>query len=87
MVRHFSFFGPANDRLLEGVPDEGWRKALKAMSELGTREAQENPNVKFEVWGADLGEEALDMLSGMTKPDPTARPTIRQVLDHQWWLI
>jgi hypothetical protein len=87
LVRHFSYFGPANDRLLERVVDEDWRKVLKGTSELARLEVEDNPNLKFEYWGGDLGEEALDMLSSMTNPDPTARPTIRQVLDHQWWLI
>ncbi|KAF1956011.1 kinase-like protein [Byssothecium circinans] len=39
----------------------------------------------FERWGQDLGPEALDMISGMTNLDPTARTTIDQVLTHGWW--
>ena len=87
LVRHFRYFGPANDRLLERIVNESWRKILKGTSEMARMDVEASPELKFEVWGEELGEEALDLLSGMTNPDPTARPTIRQVLDHQWWLI
>ena len=87
LVRHFSYFGPANDRLLERVVHEEWRDDLKGTSELARLEVKDNLKLKFEYWGEELGEEAVDMISSMTNPDPTARPTICQILDHPWWLI
>jgi hypothetical protein len=46
---------------------------------------QDQPEMSFEVWGQELGSEAQKMISGMMKPDPTARSTINQVMAHQWW--
>jgi hypothetical protein len=87
LIRHFSYFGPANDRLLDRVVDEEWRDVLKGTSELARLEVEVNPKLKFEYWGGELGEEAVDMISSMTNPDPTARSTMCQVLNHRWWLI
>jgi hypothetical protein len=49
------------------------------------RAVEDEPGERFEYWGKDIGTQALDMITGMTKPDPTARPTIEQVLAHPWW--
>jgi hypothetical protein len=87
LIRHFSYFGPANDRLLERVVDEEWRDVLKGTSELSRLEVKDNPKLKFDYRGGELGEEAVDMISSMTNPDPTARPTMYQILNHPWWLI
>jgi hypothetical protein len=46
---------------------------------------EEQPNLRLRVWGEELGERALDILSGMTNLDPSARLTIDQVLTHPYW--
>jgi hypothetical protein len=85
LSRHFSFFGLANDGLLKQVGDEKWSKVLMAVSEMAEMAVQEQPETRFEQWGQELGSEAHDMITGMTKIDPTARSTVEQVLAHPWW--
>ncbi len=97
LVRHFSYFGPVPEGLLkqiepipEGLPkqvdSEGWWcSALKGASKIAEKAVAEQPELRFERWGKELEPEAQDMISGMTNPDPTARPTIDQVLAHRWW--
>jgi hypothetical protein len=46
---------------------------------------KDQPELRFEHWGMELGSEAQNMISGMTKTDPVARTTIDQVLTHEWW--
>ena len=87
LIRHSSYFGPANDGLLDRVVDEEWRDVLRGTSELARLEVEDNPKLKFKYWGEELGEEAVDMISSMTNPDPTARATMCQILNHPWWLI
>jgi serine/threonine protein kinase len=84
LTRHFSYFGPVNEGLLKQVDsrEHGTLKKASAMAELAV---EDQPELRFEVWGKDLGEAALDMISGMTKPDPMARLTIDQVLRCSWW--
>lgn len=85
MTRHFSYFGPANKGLLEQVNDEDWCKALRSVSATADEAVLENPGLRFTEWGQGLGPLAVDLISGMTKPDPTARLTMEQVLAHPWW--
>ena len=85
LCRHFSYFGLVSEGLLKQVDDEAWCDALKAASKFAEQTVMDQPQVKFESWGEDLGPEAQDMISGMTNPDPTARITIDQVLSHPWW--
>jgi hypothetical protein len=85
LIRHFSFFGLANDGLLKQVGDDKWSKALTAASRVAEVNLEDQPEVRFEVWGQELGSEAHDMIMGMTKIDPTARSTIDHVLAHPWW--
>ncbi|KAF1355930.1 kinase-like protein [Lizonia empirigonia] len=70
LTRHFSYFGSADEGLLNQVASEKWTKALKLASQMAE---------------LALGSEAQKMISGMTKPDPTARSTINQVVAHPWW--
>jgi hypothetical protein len=46
---------------------------------------KEQPELRFEYWGKELGFGAQNMISGMTNPDPAARKTIDDVLTHRWW--
>jgi hypothetical protein len=85
LVRHFSYFGPVSEGLLQKVDDEDWRNALKGASELAEEAIKDQPELRFERWGEELGPEAQDMICGMTNPDPAARITIDQVLVHRWW--
>ncbi|CAN9234012.1 hypothetical protein AA0119_g11948 [Alternaria tenuissima] len=85
LLRHFEFFGPPNERLLNWIDDENWTKVLEKMNELAEADLEERPVMSFEVWGQLLGSEAQKMISGMTKIDPGARSTIDEVLAHPWW--
>lgn len=48
-------------------------------------ELEERPMLRLRAWGQELGESALDLLSGMTNIDPKGRLTIDQVLAHPYW--
>lgn len=85
LIRHFSYFGPVSDGLLKQVKNEDWCNALSGASEIAEEAVKEQPELRFERWGKELGSEAQNMISGMTNPDPTARTTIDQVLTHRWW--
>ncbi|KAL6703216.1 hypothetical protein ACN47E_010078 [Coniothyrium glycines] len=85
LTRHFSYFGPANEGLLNHIADEKWAKALTLASQMAELAVQDLPERKFEVWGPELGSKAYDMISTMTKSDPTARSTIDQIMAHAWW--
>ncbi|KAI0877784.1 kinase-like protein [Hypoxylon argillaceum] len=84
LTRHFTYFGPVNERLLKQV-DSRAHSTLRKASAIAELAAKNQPELRFQVWGKELGEAALDMISGMTKPDPTARLTIDQVLRCSWW--
>ncbi|KAI1419098.1 kinase-like protein [Xylaria sp. FL1777] len=72
VTRHFSYFGPVPSGLLMRINNEHWR-------------LNDDPEMRFTTWGAELGPVALDMISGMTNLDPKARTTITEVLSHLWW--
>lgn len=76
LTRHFTYFGPATEGLLKQVGNELWCNALKGASKVAELAREENPQMRFEHWGKDLGPTMQDMISGMTNPDPTARITI-----------
>lgn len=84
LTRHFTYFGPVNEKLLKQVDSREHSTLMKA-SATAELAVENQPELQFEVWGKELGEAALDMISGMTKPDPTARLTIDQVLRCSWW--
>lgn len=84
LTRHFTYFGAVNEGLLKQV-DSREHSTLKKASAIAELAVKNQPELRFEVWGRELGGAALDMISGMTKPDPTARPTVAQVLGCSWW--
>lgn len=85
LIRHFSYFGPAPEGLFKQINDDDWSNALRGASEIAEEAAREQPNMRFERWGKELGPEAQSMISGMTNLDPNSRITIDQVLVHGWW--
>lgn len=85
MTRHFSYFGPVTEGLLKQINNDNWRRAVEAASAVSEEVVKEQPELTFVHWGAELGPEAQNMISGMTNPDPTARATINQILTHRWW--
>ncbi|KAI5860034.1 kinase-like domain-containing protein [Durotheca rogersii] len=85
LTRHFCYFGLVPEGLLKQVDSEDWCDALKGASTIAEEELKERPELRFEWWGKGLGPEAVNMISGMTNPDPAARITIEQVLAHRWW--
>ncbi|KAF1349033.1 kinase-like domain-containing protein [Delphinella strobiligena] len=85
ITNHFCYFGPVPETLYQQIKDEKWRSALRLASKLAEEKVEEQPDLRLRVWGEDLGETALDMLSEMTNLDPTARVTIDQVLAHPYW--
>ncbi|RWA10222.1 hypothetical protein EKO27_g4879 [Xylaria grammica] len=85
LTRHFSYFGPVPEGLLMQVSNENWRRALKSASRAAEQAVNDDPGLRFTEWGAELGPEAQNLISGMTNLDPTARTTINQVLSHRWW--
>ncbi|CRK10991.1 hypothetical protein BN1723_017198 [Verticillium longisporum] len=85
LICHFSYFGPVPEGLLKQVNSENWRNALEAASKVAEEAVKEQPELRFERWGEELGAEALNMISGMTNPDPTARTAVEEVLTHRWW--
>ncbi|KAI1163243.1 kinase-like domain-containing protein [Nemania serpens] len=84
LTRHFTYFGPVNEGLFKQV-DSHEHSTLKKALATAELAVKNQPELRFEVWGEELGEAALYMISGMTKPDPTARLTIDQVLGCSWW--
>ncbi|KAI0537572.1 hypothetical protein GGR58DRAFT_470968 [Xylaria digitata] len=85
LTRHFPYFGPNFEGLLTQVTNEKWHRALKSALRAAEQAVNENPLLRFTGWGAELGPEAHNMISGMTNLDPTARTTINQVLSHRFW--
>ena len=73
-----------NEGLLKQV-DSREHSTLKKASAIAELAVKNQPELRFEVWGKELGESALDMISGMTKLDPTDRLTVDQVLECSWW--
>ena len=85
VTKHFCYFGPVPESLYQQIKDEKWRNALQIASKMAETEVEERPMLRMTVWGQELGETALDMLSGMTNLDPKARLTIDQVLALPFW--
>jgi hypothetical protein len=85
VTRHFCYFGLPTEGLFKQIDNEDWRDALKGAAEVAERTLEEQPELRFQNWGEDLGPAAQDMILGMTNPDPTARMTIDQALEHPWW--
>ncbi|OAA68354.1 Protein kinase-like domain protein [Niveomyces insectorum RCEF 264] len=85
LARHFAYFGLVPEGLLKQVDNELWCGALKEASASAAKAVKEHPDLRFQHWGAELHPEAQIMISGMTNPDPTVRPTIDQVMASPWW--
>ncbi|CZS96161.1 uncharacterized protein RAG0_05596 [Rhynchosporium agropyri] len=85
VTRHFCYFGPVPESLYQQIKDEKWRNALQLASKMAKAEVEERPMLRMMVWGQELGETALEMLSGMTNLDPKARLKIDQVLALPFW--
>jgi hypothetical protein len=58
---------------------------MKGAVEIAELAVSEQPEMRFEQWGKELGPEAQTMISEITNLDTTARITIDQVLTHRWW--
>lgn len=85
VIRHFSYFGSVPECLYQQIKDEKWRVALKSAARMADLQVEERPGLRLGVWGKELGEKALHMLSGMTNLDPNARLTIDQMLALAFW--
>lgn len=85
VVKHFCYFGPVPESLYEQIKDKDWRSAFRAASTEADAAVGEEPLMRIGAWVQDLGEEAIEMLSGMTNLDPRARLTIDQVLALPFW--
>ncbi|KAG9238291.1 kinase-like domain-containing protein [Amylocarpus encephaloides] len=87
--RHLLYFGPLPEGLLRQVKDESWREALKKLSEMAEVTVNDDPGVRIEQWGEDVASNlspgAKSIISSMTNLNPAARPTIDEVLKHEWW--
>lgn len=85
LSRHFAYFGPVPESLYTRIPDEAWKIALRSASQAADLEVTERPELRLRIWGQQMTEPTLDLLSQTNNLDPGARPTIRQVLDHPFW--
>ncbi|XDG05990.1 hypothetical protein ABKA04_005605 [Annulohypoxylon sp. FPYF3050] len=85
LIRHFSYFGLVLEGLLKQVNSDVWRDALMEASAAAENAVKDQPEMKFEHWGREIGPEAQSMISTMINPDPSARATIGEVLAHPWW--
>lgn len=85
LLRHFAYFGPVSEGLLQRIDSEVWATALKGTSRGAEMAVKAEPGRRFEVWGQHFGLGAQSMISGMTAIDPATRITIDEVLAHRWW--
>ncbi|KAK7994821.1 hypothetical protein PG990_013594 [Apiospora arundinis] len=85
LTRHFTYFGPSLSEALLSRVDSDQQYHLHEASEVAKMAVKEQPELHFDVWGNNLGDDAHAMIAGMTNPDPTARSTIDQVLASSWW--
>lgn len=86
LSRHFTYFGPAvPEALFKRVDDEAGCELIKNMADIAEKVVKREPGRSFIYWSEEFGPVAQDAISQMTNLDPTARPTIEQVLAHPWW--
>ncbi|KAK5745232.1 hypothetical protein LTS12_023205 [Elasticomyces elasticus] len=85
LTRHFCYFGPVPGGFLKAVGDEDWSAALEGAAKIADEMVKDQPRLRFERWGEELGPEALHMIAGMTALDPKARLGIYQVMAHPFW--
>ena len=84
MRRHFTYFGPAPEGLLRHVGDPTWCAFINEASDLAERCVEEEPRLRFELWGKPL-DRLQGLVAGMVNPDPARRLTMDQVMAHSWW--
>lgn len=85
LTRHFAYFGPVPESLYASIPDETWKTALRGAAQAADLEVTRRPELRLRIWGQQMTELTLDLLSKMNNLDPGARPTMRQVLQHPFW--
>lgn len=85
LTRHFCYFGPVPEAVSKIVGDENWSAALEGAAKIANEMVKDEPGLKFEQWGEELGPEALRMISGMTALDPKARLNVDQIMVHPFW--
>jgi hypothetical protein len=85
VTRHFAYFGPVPEALYTYIPDEAWKIALRSAAQAADLQITENPGLRLRIWGQQVTDQTLQLLSAMNDLDPGARPTVRQVLDHPFW--
>lgn len=85
LTRHFCYFGPVPSAALKVAGDEKWAAALEGAAKIADEMARDEPALRFEQWGKELGLEAVRMIRGMTALDPKARLSIDQVMAHSFW--
>jgi hypothetical protein len=86
LTRYFCYFGPVPDAILKVAGDWDWSAALEGAAKIADAMVKDEPGLRFERWGEELGSEALRMISGMTALYPEARLGIDQVMAHPSWL-
>ncbi|KAF2770509.1 hypothetical protein EJ03DRAFT_342756 [Teratosphaeria nubilosa] len=85
LTRHFAYSGPVPENLYTSIPDEAWKTALRNAAQAADMEVAVRPGLRLRIWGQQMTEPTLDLLSGTNNLDPEARLTIRQVLEHPFW--
>lgn len=85
LTRHFCYFGPVSEAVFKVNVDENWSAALEGAAKIADVMVTDEPGLRFERWGEELGPEALRMISGMTALDPKARLNIDQIMMHPFW--
>lgn len=85
VVNHFCYFGPVPESLYEQIKDEDWRSAFRAASTAAEAAVEGEPFLRMGAWVQELGEEAIEMLTGTMNLDPRGRLTIEQVLALPFW--
>ncbi|CZS99685.1 hypothetical protein WAI453_002380 [Rhynchosporium graminicola] len=87
LCRHFIYFDPLSKGLLQQF-DDNWRDALRNIAAEAESIGVTEPEMRFQSWRETtyFSSEAKSMIPGMINLDPGARPTIDEVLRHQWWI-
>jgi hypothetical protein len=85
LTRRFCYFGPVPDAILKVDGNEDWSSALERAAKIADEMVKDEPELRFERWGGELGPEALRMISGMTALDPKTRLGVDQIMAHPYW--
>jgi len=85
LTRHFCYFGPVPDTVFKVAGDADWSSALQGAAKIADEMVKDEPGLRFEQWGAELGPEAVRMIAGMTALDPKTRLGIDQIMAHAFW--